>query len=505
MSHAMSQSYYTWRIRISSRDHVQAEIYDPNNDLIAEPFGKLDFNSQTEARIQELCQIAHEGRLMDLAGELGDRLFDALFDAGLRRDLFNLYRQARRERALLRLELDVDERELPSIAALPWEFMRVPSAAEYRALWLATSPDLIFSRRRACWNVPKPLQLKAGERLRLAVAVADPNDLGPVKYEDVWQALQQLSSDQADRIELLDLVRPATAKMIDEVLEEQPHLFHFIGHARLKDENQRDMGQIALVNDKWSNTAKWFDAEGFSELFTRHEPGVVLLQACEGAALSASAAFVGVASKVIQQNVPVVVAMQYEISNLTAQHFAMEFYKRLAEDDPVDRAVQEGRRSIALGPTGYTTRDFATPVLFMRVRAGYLFQRLTHDKNGKALVVEDDEAWQIQLEKCLSSTGYKVDVVENYQQAIGKLQKQNYLVATIDLNLDEADIVSGGRILLEHIKRTHPETKCIVVTGANLENRDVRDLLKECGADDYMGKLDFKVREFMIMLEEALQ
>jgi len=32
----------------------------------------------------------------------------------------------------------------------------------------------------------------------------------------------------------------------------------------------------------------------------------------------------------------------------------------------VDKAVQEARRHIALGPAGFKSRDFATPVLFMR-------------------------------------------------------------------------------------------------------------------------------------------
>ncbi|MCP4375903.1 MAG: CHAT domain-containing protein, partial [bacterium] len=115
-------------------------------------------------------------------------------------------------------------------------------------------------------------------------------------------------------------------------------------------------------------------ADDFSELFTRHQPGVVVLQSCEGGTLSASKAFVGIASQIVQQNIPVVVAMQYQVSNSSATRFAQEFYKRLAEHDPVDLAVQEGRRQIALGPAGYNRRDFATPNLFMRVRDGHLFQ-----------------------------------------------------------------------------------------------------------------------------------
>jgi hypothetical protein len=98
--------------------------------------------------------------------------------------------------------------------------------------------------------------------------------------------------------------------------------------------------------------------------------------------LSSSQAFVGVASKVVQQNVPVVVAMQYEVTNSTASRFALRFYQQLAANDPVDIAAQYGRRAIALGSTQYRKRDFATPVIFMRVQDGYLFRRDTQQKQS---------------------------------------------------------------------------------------------------------------------------
>jgi hypothetical protein len=45
----------------------------------------------------------------------------------------------------------------------------------------------------------------------------------------------------------------------------------------------------------------------------------------------------------------------------------------LADNDPVDVAVQEGRLAVANGGVGYRRRDFATPVLYMQVRDGRLF------------------------------------------------------------------------------------------------------------------------------------
>jgi len=378
----MPQACYTYRVHITNRDNVQVEIHDPAKSLLGEPSGDLGYKSEA-ARIQELCQTARKGKLTDsTVQELGERLFATLLDEGLCRDFFGLYKRACHEGVPLRLELDVDERQLPDVAALPWEFMRVPSSAGYGTIWLGTDPNLAFSRRRARWITPQPINLKEGERLRIALAVANPTGLGMVKYARVWNALKELSSSQPKQIELLELVNPATRQAIDTVLEQAPHIFHFIGHARLKDENHRDSGQIALVDV--TDQPDWMEADDFSELFTRHRPGVVVLQACEGAAISASQAFVGVASQVVQQDIPVVVAMQYKVSNSTARRFVLEFYEHLAKGESIDKAAQEGRRSIALGTLGYSARDFATPVLFMRVRDGHLFHRPTTELGEQA-------------------------------------------------------------------------------------------------------------------------
>ncbi len=372
----MNKSYYTYRIRISNLDTIHVEKRDSESNVMGEPTGKFRYE-ENKADIQKLQAAAREGTLLELGvRELGKLLFDTLLDEKLRYDFFTLYEYIRREKALLRIELDVDERHYPDVAAWPWECMFVPEEAGYGTIWLGTDPNIIFSRRRALWRVPEPIRLAQGERLRIAVVVSEPvptDNLGKVAYKAVWNALQDLANNQPDRIELLPLVQDATTAKIDDVLEQAPHILHFMGHARLQNEQQQDMGEVALVDDI-TREVRWANASLFGSLFGRHTPGIVLLHACEGAALSETKAFVGVASQVVQQNIPVVAAMQYPVSNATAQRFALEFYERLSKDEPVDKAVQEGRRRIAL-TTWYKSLDFATPVLFMRTPDGHLFER----------------------------------------------------------------------------------------------------------------------------------
>lgn len=368
----MNASYYTFRIRIRDKKHVEGEVRDPKRELRSEPSGEFGYTPKIAGELQAAHVNASEGKLSgpDIE-QLGEQLFDTLFEGEVREDFFRCYEDARQENALLRIELDIDDRRIPEIASLPWEFLRVPAKAGFGTSWLGTDPNIIFSRRRIQKQTPMPVHLEPQENLRIALAVANPESLGPVKYEEILESLQELS--QTARIELLDPKIPATRESIDQLLQQHPHIFHFIGHARFLDEAQQEKGQIALVNAM--GRPDWADADDFSALFNRHRPGVVLLQACESGKLSASQAFVGVASHVVQQNIPVVVAMQYQVKNMIARRFALEFYKRLADGEPVDKAAQEGRLNITLRPKGYEERDFATPVIFIRVRDVHLFQR----------------------------------------------------------------------------------------------------------------------------------
>jgi hypothetical protein len=371
----MNQSYYTYRIRVTNLSAIRAERYGPNYEDLGEISGFFDYEGHKE-RIRELHKLGYEGNLKsDEVEDLGECLFRALLDERIRLDFFQILNKARSVNSLLRIEIDLDEGSFPELAALPWEFMRVPSEEGYSETWLATAPDLIFSRRRAFWTPPSPINLRDNERLRVALAVAAPAELGPVKYKKVHDALIKIEKEDPDRFEILGLIHHATKETIDELLAKKPHIFHFIGHGQFANEQQRQGGQIALFTNKDLDDFCWIDAKQFGELFNRHKPGIVVLQACEGAKSSDSTAFVGLASRVVQQDIPVVVAMQYEVSNSTARKFVLKFYQCVSKCEPVDKAVQEGRRRIAMEEMGHKTRDFATPVLFMRVKDGHLFVR----------------------------------------------------------------------------------------------------------------------------------
>lgn len=390
----MDKTYYTFRIRLANHEFVRVEKRNERQQTIGElsrPFRYKEKREQINTLLQPV--FTNELNNSQQVRKLGEVLFEAIFDDVLRQEFLNFYQDAVRDKKqFLRIELDIDEQAMPDMAALPWEFMCLPASANLGDRWLGTDPNLVFSRRRALSHPTNQIQLEKGEKLRIALAISAPKDLGIVEYKEVQEALKNLAKEQAERIELLPIVNPATPSAIDNLLGQQPHIFHFIGHGRLENEAGEAVGEIALMK-KVFNTPLWMDAGSFSELFNRSNSlGVVLLQACESGMLSASTAFAGVASKMRPMDIPVVVAMQYVVSNITASQFACEFYERLAKGEPVDIAAQNGRRLIGL-ETQYRKRDFATPVIFMG-EDGYLFKRSGSHPNStsgseNSLLVEE--------------------------------------------------------------------------------------------------------------------
>ena len=93
-------------------------------------------------------------------------------------------------------------------------------------------------------------------------------------------------------------------------------------------------------------------------LCDRRSVRLAVLNACEGAKASPVDPLAGVATGLVQHDVPAVVGMQFAISDPAAITFAAELYAGLAQAFPVDVAVTEGRRALATE----TDLEWATPV-----------------------------------------------------------------------------------------------------------------------------------------------
>ena len=98
---------------------------------------------------------------------------------------------------------------------------------------------------------------------------------------------------------------------------------------------------------------------------------LVVLNSCLGTAASQAEPLSSVGAGLVRAGVPAVIAMQFEVSDTAARIIAETFYESLALNFPVDYALTEARREIAL--LDRDSLEWATPVLFMQVADGQLF------------------------------------------------------------------------------------------------------------------------------------
>lgn len=378
-------SYYRYVVTLTDGgNEIRIAAWDTDGHR-KQPGGPCRVAEQLDQLRQLADQVKQAPSQPGTFYKLGEKLFDALFPPDIMGDFRGLLTKVMSEEdAFLHLELDLDEHKLPAIAALPWEFLRAPQTGRRASDNLATHPRVILSRRRPLWDPAAPIRLVEPLRIQLIVSAPEDEALGPVVYEEVETALQELAGTHSDKIApLLETLHQPTVTTIERALEEyKPHILHFIGHGRLQKVRGIEVGELALVNSMAG--PEWTMDETFAEIFQVYSPKVVVLQACEGGSLGQAGAFVGVASQIVQRKVPVVVGMQYPISNQAAVTFAEEFYRRLSELQPVDVAVQWGRR--LLGQKFSGRRDYAAPVLFMHVEDGRLFIPADADESDRQVV-----------------------------------------------------------------------------------------------------------------------
>ncbi|MBW4465465.1 MAG: CHAT domain-containing protein [Pegethrix bostrychoides GSE-TBD4-15B] len=335
-------------------ESVEVKVFRPDG---AEDYsGAVPFQYGTEFNLASLTDSS-------AIRQAGERLFKALLKD--EKTFLKAYQTAGDAGKPLRVVLEINE-ALSEEFAKPWEFICVPNCPPNPVIWLATASGLSFSRRLYNPDLSQLKKIKLGEPLKVVLMVSRPtSEVGWFNSEQVESDLQAFAKQKQ-----IDLIRASSKNLRDTLRDHKPQVFHFMGHGRLQD----GAGQLAFMIESGPNFGRpdWKTAEEVVGLFPNDAlPQVVILQACEGAKQSESDAFASLASKLLLQGIPIVVAMQYEIPAGIANQFVCRLYEEIVvRRNPVDAAVQEARNAIA---QGHQKPDFATPVVYMNVADSQLF------------------------------------------------------------------------------------------------------------------------------------
>jgi DNA-binding NarL/FixJ family response regulator len=132
---------------------------------------------------------------------------------------------------------------------------------------------------------------------------------------------------------------------------------------------------------------------------------------------------------------------------------------------------------------------------------------------GQALVVEDDAGWRSILSELLADAGYDVHTCASYGEALGLLRREQYVLAVVDLSLDDSVTTSadlwnrgadeetlGGYRLLTSVRAGG--TPAIVVSGIATPER-VERAYDEHAIFAFVEKQSFDRRAFLQAVEEA--
>jgi tetratricopeptide (TPR) repeat protein len=259
----------------------------------------------------------------------------------------------------IRLELNPREPGLAPLHDLPWELLCRPETEDFLGLSRHT-PIVRFldAHRERRPAIPLP------PRLRILAVAESPADAPSLEVERELHDLEAAWRGLDSRVEIVRPEGRGREALHRAFLASTIHVLHFMGHGVFEEWT----GEGALLFEGEDGAAFPVSGRGLAqELKGFRSLRFVVLNACHTAQAVGERGpnpFAGVATALVMEGVPAVVAMRRPISDAAALAFGRTLYERLAAGDPVDTAVAEAR--LAIHRLDETSGEWSTPVLFLR-------------------------------------------------------------------------------------------------------------------------------------------
>lgn len=300
------------------------------------------------------------------ARTFGARLFRAVFKDSVR-DLFARCRTlAHEKKANLRMRFDLSKSS--QLAVWPWEYLYHPELREFLAMF---EPII-----RYLPNPSSEVALEVVAPLRILVVVSLPNDVAKLNAEGEIGGIRDATKELSDQNLLeIEVLQQASLSDLFRKLEQAKdnntpfHILHYIGHGIF--DPVTNEGKLLLTGENGSREAVDGDQIGSHLLNFKDHLRLVIINACEGARLSTTDPYAGVAQQILQSaRIPAVLAMQFRITDQAAVTFAKLFYEGLAGSKPLEHCLARAR----LLMYGKNQKEWVTPVIYMHASDGYILQ-----------------------------------------------------------------------------------------------------------------------------------
>lgn len=297
---------------------------------------------------------------MQAITELGSDLFEAL----IKDEVGTVYYSARgaaaeRDRGL-RITLRLSGS--PELMRLPWEFLYKRPRFIAQSIWTPVVRALDVDSAMH----PQKLRLP----LRILAMVSSPSGYPELDAEAERRNLERALSGPraAGLVEVTWLDRATLGELGRRIAEpDEIHVLHYIGHGAYDEATEAGVLVLETPHGRAHDVSG--DEIG-AMLQDETSLRLVVLNACEGARSSHVDPFSGVATSLVNFDIPAVIGMQFEITDDAAIAFSESLYTGLARGLPIDAALAPARRAI-IGAMVAT--EFGTPVLFLRDGEARLF------------------------------------------------------------------------------------------------------------------------------------
>lgn len=293
--------------------------------------------------------------------QFGRQLFTSLIQG----EIDTLYRaswdEALDQRLRVRIKLHIQSLEL---SAVPWDFLFDDSLGEYVSLSRET-PIVRYL------EMPQPVEpLTGANHLKILGVIASPEDLPSVDVAIEKETLERSVADlRIDGLVELHWLPQAGWNEFQQVLAQDPwHVLHFVGHAI----PGRSPAESQLAFNSDSSRAHYVPAGQLARaLAAQPSMRLVMLDTPNGSQGDRVGLSAYVASTLVNEGIPAVVAMQYDRSESAALAMDRTFYGALSKGEPVDTALASARSSFhsAFGRSA----EWGSPALFSRAPGGVLF------------------------------------------------------------------------------------------------------------------------------------
>ena len=367
---------------VYSELELRIQWLDPGKYFIAGRY--VDPEQDRETDLIEPSRIEIDlPRLQDLAldpGAYGSALTDMVF-GNRGNPIFDAFVRARAvaaTRSGLRIRLHI-QANAPELHAVRWELLREPGKASP----LLSDPRVWFSRFLSTGDFRlHPLQDPG--TVKVLVVVANPSDLtsrwqqpaldADEEYRQACEGIASQYGRSPREIVVRRLGGRATVyNIVADLRNDYSDIVYLACHGTLT-----PGGDPRLLLEDDEGRGQMVRGEELVERFAAAEerPRLVVLASCRSAGGQGAQGLTALAPRLAQAGVPNVLAMQGDITLASVKRFLPRFFRELASDGQIDRAMASARFDLIGQP------DWWMPTLYTHSKSGVVWPPRNADTEG---------------------------------------------------------------------------------------------------------------------------